>query len=81
MLTTCIGSVWQSFGSDKAAEVASVRRRQKLPLCPTEPVPAGSKMEPLLAKLELISDGGSTSVKTYVRMGKKTCAAAVRRKE
>jgi len=41
--------------------VASVRRCQKLPPCLIEPMPAGSKTDPLLAKAEPISDGGSTS--------------------
>jgi len=38
----------------------------KLPLCLIEPMPAGSKMDPVLAKAELISDGGSTPVTTYL---------------
>ena len=42
-----------------------------------EPVPAGSKTDPLLAKAEPISDAGSISVITYLRKGKKHCAAAV----
>ncbi|GAB0187542.1 epimerase family protein SDR39U1 [Grus japonensis] len=37
-------------------------------------MPAGSKMDPLLAKAEPISDGGSTSGITELRRGgKKTC--------
>jgi len=44
--------------------VASVRSCEKLPPCLIEPVPAGSKMDPLLAKAKPISDGGSTSVIT-----------------
>ncbi|KAK4829029.1 hypothetical protein QYF61_001804 [Mycteria americana] len=36
-----------------------------------EPMPAGSKMDPPLAKAEPISDGGSASVITYLRRGKK----------
>ncbi|KAK4816053.1 hypothetical protein QYF61_011061 [Mycteria americana] len=54
---------------------------QKLPLYPTEPMPAGSKMDLLLAKAEPISDGGSASVITYLRRGKKTCATADGREE
>jgi len=52
--------------------VASVRSCEKLSTCLTEPVPAGSKTDPLLAKAKAISDGGSTSVITYLRSGKKT---------
>ena len=36
-----------------------------------EPTPAGSKADPLLAKAKPISDGGSTSVITHLRRGKK----------
>jgi len=54
-----------------ATVVASVRRYQKLPLHLTEPMTAGSKMDPLLTKVEPISDSGSTSVIPYLRRGKK----------
>ena len=56
-----IGFAWQGFGSREATGVASVRRCQKLPLCPIEPMPAGSKMDPPLAKAEPISNDGSAS--------------------
>jgi len=51
------------------SEVALVRSCWKLPLCPTEPVPASSEMHPLLAKAEPISDGGSAFVVTCLRRG------------
>jgi len=53
-----------------------VRSCEKLPPCPTEPVPAISKTDPLLAKDKPISDGGMSSVITYLRIGKKeqTCS-------
>jgi len=51
--------------------VASVRKYQKLHLCPTEPVPASSKTDPPLDKAEPISSGGRTCVITYLRRGKK----------
>ena len=54
-----------------ATGVASVRSCQKLPLCPIEPMPAGSKTDPQLAKAEPISDGGSASGITDLRRGKK----------
>ena len=51
--------------------VSSVRSCWKLPLCPTEPMPASSKTDLLLAKAEPISDSGSASVITYLRRKKK----------
>jgi len=54
--------------------VSSVRSCEKLPPCLVEPVPAGSKTDPLLAKAKPISDGGSTSVITYLRKGRKNSA-------
>lgn len=50
--------------------MASLRSCLKLPWCPTKPVPASSRMAPLLAKLEPIGDVGSASVKTHLRRGK-----------
>jgi len=38
---------------------------------------AGSKTDPLLAKAEPISNGGSTSVITSLRRGKNCCATAI----
>ena len=46
-----------------------------------EPMSARSKTDPLLAKAEPISDGGSASVITYLRRGKYCCATAVGRQE
>lgn len=43
-----------------------------------EPVPADSKMNPLLAKAKTINDIGSTSVITHLRKGRTYCTAAVR---
>ena len=51
--------------------VTSVRSCWKLPLCLTEPMPAGSKMDPPLAKAEPINDGGSTSGRTDLSKGGK----------
>lgn len=62
----------------RAAVVAFVRRHQKLSLYWTEPVPAGSKTDPLLPKADPNSDAGGTLLITYFRMGKKWCAGAVR---
>lgn len=39
----------------------AVRNCQKLPPRPTEPIPTGSKMDPLLAKAGPNGDRGSTS--------------------
>ena len=46
--------------------MASVRSCEKLPLCLIKPVPAGSKTDLLLAKAKPISNGGSTSMTTYL---------------
>ena len=51
--------------------MASVRSCEKLPPYLIKPVPAGSKMDPPLAKAKSISDGGSTSGTTYLRRGRK----------
>jgi len=67
----CVGFSWQGFGSGEDCRSGLCRRCQKLPLCPTEPVPDGSKTDLLWAKAELIRDAGSTSVIMYLRRGKK----------
>ena len=57
---------------------------EKLPeasLCPTEPMPADSKMDPPLAKAEPISDGGSNSGITDLRRGENCWATAAGREE
>jgi len=69
--------VWQGFGSRGATGVASVRSCDKLPPCPIEPIPAGCKMDPLLAKAKQINDSGNTSGITYLRRGK-ICIAVER---
>jgi len=51
--------------------MASVVSSKKLPTCLIEPMPAGSKTDPPLVKAKPSSDGGSTSVITYLRRGKK----------
>jgi len=63
--------------------VASVKSCEKLPPCLIKPVLAGSKMDPPLAKTKQISNGGSTSVITYLSKGrKKYCGeTAVERSE
>lgn len=62
-------AVWglhgEFFVAGGAADVASVRRCQKLPLCPIQPMLAGSKTDSPLAKAEPISHSGSTSMITY----------------
>ena len=58
-----------------------MRRCQKLPLCPTEPMPATSKTDPPLAKAEPINDSGSASVITDLRKGKSYCTAAIAARE
>jgi len=68
-LCSCSGFAWPGFGGGGATGVASVRSCQKLPLCPTDPVPAGSKMDPLVAKAQPISNGGSASGITQLKRG------------
>jgi len=48
-----------------------VRSCWKFHLCPMESMPASSKTDPVLAKSEPISDGGSASVITHLRRGEK----------
>jgi len=51
-------------------------------LCLIEPMPAGSKTDPWLAKAKPINEGGSTCVITYLRRGRKNCGEmAVKREE
>lgn len=53
-----------------------MRRCQKLPLCLIQPMPPGSRMDPLLPEGESISDGGSTPGLICLRRGKICCATA-----
>jgi len=70
----CYAFAWQGFGSGGAIGVASVRSCKKLHLCLIKPVPASSKPDALLPKAKPISDGGSASVITYLRKGRKNSA-------
>lgn len=60
-LCDCMGFAGHGFGSRGTTEVSSVRSCQELPPFLMEPKPAGSKMDLLLAKAGLITDGGSCS--------------------
>jgi len=62
--------------------MSSARSCEKLPPYLIKPVPAGSKTDPPLAKAKPISNGGSASVITYLRRGRKNCEEmAVEREE
>lgn len=61
------------------AGVATVRSCQ--PLCPGEPMPAGSKTYLLLAKAEPIRNMGSASGITDSRRGKNPCTTSARAEE
>jgi len=61
--------------------VASVRSCKKLPPCLTDPVPVGSKTDPLLAKAKPISNSGSASVITCLKGEKKPVETADEREE
>jgi len=67
----CYGFAWQDFGIGGAVGVDSVRSCKKLPPCLIKSVPAGSKTDLLLAKAKPVNDGGSTSVITDLRRGRK----------
>lgn len=54
-----------------AIRVTSLRRCQKLLLCPTGPMPAGFQIGPLLAKAEPISHSSSISGITELRKEEK----------
>jgi len=56
---------------------------RSFPSCLIKPVPASSKTDLSLAKAKPISDGGSSSVITYLRKGRKLLHGkkAVRREE
>lgn len=49
---------------------------EKLPSCPMESMPAGSKTNPLLPKAKPISYDGAASGVTELRRGGKPCTAA-----
>jgi len=51
--------------------VASVRTCEKLLLCLIKSTSGGSETDPPLAKAKPVSDGGSTSVITYLSRGRK----------
>lgn len=53
------------------AEMATIRKHQKLSPCQTQPVPVSPKMDLPLAKAEPISNADSSSVIIYLRKGKK----------
>jgi len=61
--------------------VASVSSCEKLPPCLIKPVPASSKMDLLLAKAKSIISGGSASVITYFRKGRKKTTVVRRQLE
>lgn len=67
-----IGFTQQSFSSQVTAEIAFVRRDQKVrEVITQESVPASSKKELELAKFEPTSNAACTSVRAYLRKGKK----------
>lgn len=69
----CIGFSWLASGVGwgyKVGAVASVRRCQKLSQCLTEPMPAGLRMDPLLAKSESVRNENNASVTTQLRRNK-----------
>jgi len=63
----CIARFWY-WGS---IGVASARSCEKVLPCLIKPVPAGSKMDLALAKAKPVSEGGSFSLITQLRRGRK----------
>ena len=58
-----------------------MRSCENLPPCLIKPVSASSKTDPPLPNAKPISDGGSTSVITYLRRERNCGEMAVKRKE
>lgn len=69
---SCIGFSWPAsgVGGGRVGSVASVRIYQKLSQCLTEPMPAGSRMGPLLAKSESVRNDSNDSVTKFLRRNK-----------
>lgn len=71
--TFCTGFMWQGAGSGwGAAGEASVRRRQELPPCKVQLVPACSKTDLLLPKAGHTRQAGGASVTMCLKKGKST---------
>lgn len=73
------GQVLVAVGDTRVASVSC----QKLPPCPAESMPGGSRMDLLPAKAGPIMNGGNTSVITYLRKKRKKryCADVIAAKE
>lgn len=65
-----MGKFGSREGGEGATGMAFLRNCQKLPPCLIEPMPAISKMDLSVAKVEPITDGSSTSGITDLRRGK-----------
>lgn len=63
---------------EEAAEVATIRKHQKLPPCEAQPIPASSNIDLPLAKAEPISDVGSVSDNLFKEKKKHSTVARVR---
>jgi len=61
-ITRLCGKILVAWG---AIREYSVRNYWKLPPCPIEPMPAGSKTDLFLAKAKPVSNGGSASVNVF----------------
>lgn len=62
------GQVWVAV---EGTRLTSARSCQRLPQCPSEPIPDGSKTDVLLAKVEPIRNAAKTTVVMYLRRRKK----------
>lgn len=64
LIPYCLGFVWQGSESGRGYRGGIC---QKLSPCPTEPLPAGSRVDLPLLKAEPVSNGSCTSVKPSLR--------------
>ena len=70
-LATVLGLHGKVLVAAGVIRVASMRSCEKLPTCLIKPVLAGPKTDPPLPKAKTSSDGGSASLITYLRKGRK----------
>lgn len=74
--------MWQDFGGGTGVASVGSFPKFQFPPCPTEPIPASSKMDPPLAKAEPIINAGSTSgIMDLRRDERKYCTTVSGREE
>lgn len=68
---------WSGPASGSTTGVAFVRSFQRVPQGPSQPMPASSRMDPLLAKTKPIRNDRNTSVITDLKRKKKSYCTVV----